>query len=213
MISRGVNTKMKKIHRKEKRKAVHGITGILILLLTLICAIPVNAASEKTVKKAYGKFLSKYATQYTYFKVLNVGTKKEPILLVQNKVDENNGSSYAEVYYYKSGKVLPIKGETIESGGVSYPLRYKKGYIIIPNRWGGITRVQIKSGKTVGDAVYYYLPNKSYFSYTYANGEYYNKKSITKKQFKKYVNKWEGKIIKYVKNNKSNRKKYLGSKK
>jgi hypothetical protein len=188
------------------------VTGILVLLLLFICAVPVNAASNKTVKKAYAKFLANSGKKYSYFKVLKVGTKKKPILLAQKKVGKNKTTSTADVYYYKNGKVRAIKTKSIETVGTAYLLSYKKGYLIIPDRWGGVTRVRItKNGNTIGEAVYCDIADDVYAYYTYRNGVYTGQKDISEKAFNKSVSKWSGNAIKFVKNTKANRKKYLGS--
>lgn len=187
--------------------------SMVMLLGIIFCAIAMpsaHAVSNSKIKAAYRTYLTGHTKSCKYFVSVNAGKKKEPILLTTNKIDSVNRSSIsANVYYYNGKSVKATAKKSVSSNGSAYELSYKNNRIFIPYRWGGGTCIYISGGNLVGSMCYEYIPTGRYLSYAYKNGNYYNKKYVSKKTFTNFNKKWEGKAIKFHRNTSSNRNKYL----
>lgn len=122
------------------------------------CTITVKDNTEVTIKQYYKKFLQ--SSKYKYFKILNCGEKKLPILLVTNSVfnnsylNANNSANSCEVYNYINGKVTYV-GNFICRG--SYCVQYKGNYLYKFSRFTGTFTIvsgnQFKTIKSVNENV------------------------------------------------------------
>ena len=96
-------------------------TKRIIMTLTLLIAavffmnsanLPagnVQAASASSMKKAYKKYLTKSVSGKKYYKIVNIGDKNKPVLLIGTYKGFGKGSyTGCNVYYYKSGKVRKV---------------------------------------------------------------------------------------------------------
>lgn len=116
---------------------------LLLMILTLsFVFIPKNveAASSKTMKKAYKKYLKEEIGGKEYYSIVNIGNGNRPALLIAkgNSTYKDNpeyGSKnhyYAcHVYYYVKGKVKKVG--TFDDGGRVLSLAKKKGQNYIQN--------------------------------------------------------------------------------
>ncbi len=96
-------------------------TKRIIMTLTLLIAavffmnsakLPaghVQAASASSMKKAYKKYLTKSVSAKEYYKIVNIGDKNKPVLLIGTYKGFGKGSyTGCNVYYYKGGKVKKV---------------------------------------------------------------------------------------------------------
>ena len=112
-------------------------TKRIIMTLTLLIAavffmnsanLPagnVQAASASSMKKAYKKYLTKSVSGKKYYKVVNIGDRNKPVLLIGTYKGFGKGTyTGCNVYYYKSGKVRKVGSL---SDGRDIALYTKKG--------------------------------------------------------------------------------------
>ena len=112
-------------------------TKRIIMTLTLLIAavffmnsanLPagnVQAASTSSMKKAYKKYLTKSVSGKKYYKVVNIGDRNKPALLIGTYKGFGKGTyTGCNVYYYKSGKVRKVGSL---SDGRDIALYTKKG--------------------------------------------------------------------------------------
>lgn len=181
-----------------------------LIFLVIICCfsfavfsetVAAQKVSDKKIDKAYEKFLAKKENKYKWFKVLDVGIKKEPVLLVAENVLSVGGTygsrmpGYTiggKLFYYTGSKVKAVKGGNISTNDTGLLLTRKRGGIFVANHWGLGTLVKVKNGKTVGKAVLitYENGNPQYYKASMKAGEYYNKRKTTKAVYNKYEKKW-----------------------
>ena len=96
-------------------------TKRIIMTLTLLIAavffmnsanLPagtVQAASTSSMKKAYKKYLTKSVSGKKYYKVVNIGDRNKPVLLIGTYKGFGKGTyTGCNVYYYKRGKVRKV---------------------------------------------------------------------------------------------------------
>ncbi len=193
--------------KKNGIRVLYLLAFLFVMLFTI--GQPVEAASSKTMKKAYVRYLKKNVSGKKYFKIVNIGDKNKPVLLIGREICDKKARTYVtcDIYYYQKGKVKRLaKGYTSE-GGRGLSLFKKEG--------------QYYLGNGLSDAAFYVCirSNKTY-EYAYYNG--YGK-SILKKgrktktsfgmlQGKEYEDardsfKLVKRKIKFVKNTDKNRKK------
>ena len=85
----------------------------------------VQAASASSMKKAYKKYLTKSVSGKKYYKIVNIGDKNKPVLLIGTYKGFGKGSyTGCNVYYYKGGKVKKVGSL---SDGRDIALYTKKG--------------------------------------------------------------------------------------
>ena len=85
----------------------------------------VQAASTSSMKKAYKKYLTKSVSGKKYYKVVNIGDRNKPVLLIGTYKGFGKGSyTGCNVYYYKGGKVRKVGSQ---SDGRDIALYTKKG--------------------------------------------------------------------------------------
>ena len=69
----------------------------------------VQAASAASMKKAYKRYLANNVSGKKYFKVVNIGDRNKPVLLIGTYKGYGKGSyTGCKVYYYKGGKVRKV---------------------------------------------------------------------------------------------------------
>lgn len=139
----------------------------------------VQAASASSMKKAYKKYLATSVSGKKYYKIVNIGDKNKPVLLIGTYKGFAKGAyTGCNVYYYKSGKVRKVGSL---SSGRDIGLYTKKG------------QNYINSGLS-DEALY--LCVKDGKSYVY---EYYNShswRSYPEDKYEKCVIRKGGKVIK-----------------
>ena len=90
----------------------------------------VQAASAASMKKAYKRYLANNVSGKKYFKVVNIGDRNKPVLLIGTYKGYGKGSyTGCKVCYYKGGKVRKVGSL---SAGRGIDLYTKKGQ----NYWG-----------------------------------------------------------------------------
>ena len=86
------------------------LIATLTLLIAAICFInsanlpagTVQAASTSSMKKAYKKYLTKSVSGKKYYKVVNIGDRNKPVLLIGTYKGFGKGTyTGCNVYYYK----------------------------------------------------------------------------------------------------------------
>lgn len=173
----------------------------------------VQAASASSMKKAYKKYLTKSVSGKKYYKIVNIGDKNKPVLLIGTyKGFGKDSYTGCNVYYYKSGKVK--KAGSLSSGR-DIDLYTKKGQNYINS---GLSDeafyLCIKDGKS---CVYEYYNSHSWRSYP---EDKYEKCVLRKdgnviknygymdsRQYNTAKNSYRYKsTVKFVKNTKANRK-------
>lgn len=83
------------------------------------------------MKKAYKKYLTKSVSGKKYYKVVNIGDRNKPVLLIGTYKGFGKGTyTGCNVYYYKSGKVRKVGSL---SDGRDIALYTKKGQNYINN--------------------------------------------------------------------------------
>ena len=126
--------------RKKKAK----FFLVLFAMLFVIFAVPkeTEAASSKTMKKAYVSYMKKISSK-KYFKIVNIGTDKKPALLISKGESQYtqlkrygfSGSPYefmaCDVYYFINGKVKKLG--TFQHGGRTLSLAKKSGQYYLQN--------------------------------------------------------------------------------
>lgn len=155
--------------------------AILIFLLA-ICAVPqkAEAASNKTMKKAYVKYLKTKVSNKKYYYIANIGKGNKPALLIAKgdsteKYDIENGSKYhyyaCDVYYYVKGKVKKM-GAFSEGARPIYMAKKGKQYYL-------------KNG--LSDAAYFaYIRNNKLHTYEFYKEWEVSRLKVGKKTVKKY---------------------------
>lgn len=131
-----------------------------------------DASLNNKIKNKYKKYLANHPLKCKYFRIVNMGKDKKPVLLIANKVSNGNNASQCSVYTFHSGKVV-YKGNTSKSEIKNEPLRY------------------------ANENIYCHMVN-----YLYVYKIEGNKMVRTVSRNESYQN---YKIIKFNKNNKSNR--------
>lgn len=195
----------------------------IIALLSFLLVIPQlnSQAASKTqkAKTAYGKFLKKYEKKYHWFKILNIGSNNEPILLVAEDLGSERNTCYGKLYYFTGSKVKAVQGGELSSSGTAYPFQYINHSLFVGTRWGLGSMIKVKSGYTYGTAVYmnYSKSGKEiYYKASIKKGKLYNKKVISKKTYRSYEKKWnpynskKDRTIYMSRNTSGNRRKYTG---
>ena len=204
---------------KNKKIKISFIVFFVILLI--IPSGNLQAASKnKKAKIAYGNFLKNHKDKYQWFRILNIGSKKEPILLVAENVGESREICYGRLYYYTGSKVKAVKGGEVWSSGTGYPFQYMNHSLFVGTRWGLGSMIKIKKGYTYGTSVYLNFSNggtkENYYRASLKKGKLYNKKRISKKTYNSYEKKWnpynskQNRIIYMKRNTLSNRRIYTG---
>ena len=85
------------------------IAVVFLLNAANLPAANVQAASTSSMKKAYKKYLTKSVSGKKYYKVVNIGDRNKPVLLIGTYKGFGKGSyTGCNVYYYKSGKVRKV---------------------------------------------------------------------------------------------------------
>lgn len=214
---RGENKTMKNV---KKKKICFMVTVLAFLLM--MSPISLQAASKsKKAKAAYGKFLKQHRDEYQWFKILNIGSKKEPILLVTDSLGESKNTSYGKLYYFTGSKVKAVKGGEVSSSGTAYPLQYVNNSLFIGTRWGLGSMIRVNKDYVYGTAVYSKYDDgevENYYKASIKKDKLYNKKVISKRTYQSYEKKWKqhnvkkNQIISMNRNTSSNRRKYTGVK-
>ena len=101
------------------------IAAVFFMNSANLPAANVQAASASSMKKAYKKYLTKSVSGKKYYKIVNIGDKNNPVLLIGTYKGFGKGSyTGCNVYYYKSGKVRKVGSL---SDGRDIALYTKKG--------------------------------------------------------------------------------------
>lgn len=176
--------------KKKGRNAMKKAKRIIVAVTLLIAAaflmnsnkLPagnVQAASASSMKKAYKRYLANNVSGKKYFKVVNIGDRNKPVLLIGTYKGYGKGSyTGCKVYYYKGGKVRKVGSL---SAGRGIDLYTKKG------------QNYINSGLSDETLFLCVKDGKSYVC------EYYNSHSwriYSEDKFEKCVIRKGGKIIK-----------------
>lgn len=193
--------------RKYTKKLIFMLSFLFVMLFA--ARQPVEAASSKTMKKAYVKFLKKSVSKEKYFQIVNIGENNKPVLLVGREICDKKAKTYVtcDIYYYKKGKVKRLaKGYTPE-GGRGLSLFKKDGQNYLGNGLSDAAfRICVKNGRTYEYAYYngyeeseMRVSGKKKTSFGILEGEEYEKArdSFTLQKQK----------IKFAKNTDRNRKK------
>lgn len=206
-------------------KKIKHCVGFL-LLLSVMLMLPFSqshaATNSQKAKMAYGKFLKNHESKYQSFAVINIGSKKEPVLLVnEDGVNDEGTTIYGKLYYYTGSKVKAVKGGDVGSSGTAYPLQYIKHSLFVGTRWGLGSMIKVKKGCANGTsvyAIYNYGEVQNYYKATIKKGKIVksSKKVISEKTYKAFEKKWnpynskKNRTIKMKWNNAYNRKLYTG---
>ena len=126
-----------------KKKTAKYILFLFTFLFVLFAAPQhTEAASAKTMKKAYTKYMKKVSSK-KYFRIVSIGESKKPVLLIARGQSQyarmkeygETASPYefmsCDVYYYINGKVKKIG--TFENGTRSLTLTKKSGQYYLTN--------------------------------------------------------------------------------
>lgn len=151
-----------------KRKQIN-LLYMLVFLFVMLFAIeqPVKAVSSKTMKKAYVRYLKENVSEKSYFKIVNIGDKNKPVLLIGKEICNKKARTYVtcDIYYYQKGKVKRFAKGYISEGGRGLSLFQKEG--------------QYYLGNGLSDAAFYVcVKDNKVYEYAYYNGY---EKSILKK--------------------------------
>ena len=199
---------------------------ILSVFLIILCfAFPAQAASKKTkALKAYKKYLEKYEKDCkkdgfstNAFGIAYINNDNIPDLVMYRPEFPSMGKP--SIYTYKKNKVVCL---SLSPASCYYTKYYKKKGAVISvlvkdDNWNYRDYSFFDFKKTGTDSVSHNIS----FALSQEDGKYYKfnlksdkeRKQITKKEFnsllKKKVGKAKAKKIKYHKNTKKNRNKYL----
>ena len=96
--------KMKKKNRIY-RMIFMFICGLFLLSISQVSNV--QAASDKTMKAAYQKYVNAHKSDMKYYAYVNIGPNNKPVLLTANDPASSTvyGITSCKVYYYTNGKV------------------------------------------------------------------------------------------------------------
>ncbi len=155
------------------------IAAVLFMSSANLPAGNVQAASASVMKKAYKRYLANRVSGKRYYKIVKIGDRNKPVLLIGTYKGYGTGKyTGCKVYYYKSGKVR--KAGSL-SAGREIALYKKKG------------QNYINSGMSDTALFFCVKGGKSYVC------EYYNSHNWRSDPYDKYekcVIKKGGKVIK-----------------
>lgn len=139
----------------------------------------VQAASASSMKKAYKRYLTNNVSSKKYFKVVNIGDRNKPVLLIGTYKGYGKGIyTGCKVYYYKGGKVRKV-GSLSAARGID--LYTKKG------------QNYINSGMS-DEALFLCVKGGTSYVYEYYNS--HNWRSDSSDKYEQCVIRKGGKIIK-----------------